>query len=571
LPFLIIEWMLSIVYSVIMNKKQAKERIEKLKMLINDYRYKYHVLDAPEADDAVFDSLKNELEELERKFPEFVTPDSPTQRVGGEPLSKFEKVAHLEPMLSLNDAFGESEMDEWETRIKKLLPPETSPDYFCEMKMDGLAVSLIYEKGVLKRGATRGDGKTGEDVTQNIKTINSVPLRLSLPEAKELEKAGFSGEEIKKIFSAVRAGRIEARGEAVITKKVFQELNKKLEKEEKPLLANPRNAAAGSIRQLDPKIAASRRLDFWLYAIVADLGQKRHSREHELGKFLGFKTAKENKFCRDLDEVKKFHEFWSSKRDELPFECDGVVVMVDEVRFHKILGSVGKAPRYAVAYKFSPKEATTVIEDIILQIGRTGALTPVAVLRPVEIAGVVVSRASLHNFDEISRLDARVGDTVVVGRAGDVIPDIRRVIKELRTGKERVFMMPSKCPFCGGKTEKDKGGVFVRCVNKFCRSRQRRNLYYFASKAAFDIDGLGPKIIDALLDHGLINDAADLFDLKEGDIVPLERFAEKSALNLVSSINSKRKISLPRFLVSLGIPHVGEETSVALAERFGGI
>jgi DNA ligase (NAD+) len=567
-----------------MDKKSTKERIEKLKKVINHHRYLYHVLDRSEISDAAFDALKNELEELEFKFPDLITPDSPTQRVGGRALARFEKVAHKVPMLSLTDAFSEEELRDWRERIQKFLPalptgqaggkagiPREKMDFFCELKMDGLAVALVYEKGVLKQGSTRGDGKTGEDITQNLKTIGSIPLRLRIPEEKELKESGFSQNQIKKIIKDVEEGTIEVRGETIMTKKVFEELNKILKKEDKSLLANPRNAAAGSLRQLDPKIAASRRLDFYVYSLMTDFGQERHEQEHGLAKLLGFKTIRQNKFCRNLEEVVKFHRSILEERGKLPFEIDGIVAVVDKIELQKKLGVVGKAPRWMIAYKFSPKEATTIVEGIKVQVGRTGVLTPVAILKPVEIGGTTVSRATLHNEDEIKRLNLKIGDTVIVGRAGDVIPDVKKVLPELRTGKEKEFHMPKNCPVCGKQVEREEEGVILKCVNKKCPSRQRRGLYYFASKASFDIEGLGPKSINLLLDQGLIQDSADIFDLKEGDLVLLERFGEKSAQNLIKSIQARKTISLSRFLIGLGILHIGERTVQDLSEYFGSL
>ncbi len=553
-----------------MNKEEAGKRIEKLRDVISHHSYLYHVLDKPEISDAAFDTLKNELEELEFKFPYLITLDSPTQRVGGKALSKFEKVEHKIPMLSLSDAFSEEELREWQERIQKLIPHEKM-DFFCELKLDGLAVSLEYKKGVFFRGATRGDGKVGEDITQNLKTISSIPLRLRLPEEKELKKIGFSENGIKKIMRAVGEGIIEVRGEAIMTKKVFEGLNKKLKKEKKPLLANPRNAAAGSIRQLDQKITASRQLDYYVYSLVTDFSQTRHEQEHQLAKLLGFKTIRQNKFCRSLESVIDFQKKINQEREKLPYEIDGIVAVVDKIELQKKLGVVGKAPRWMTAYKFSPKEATTVVRDIKVQVGRTGVLTPVAILKPVEIGGTIVSRATLHNEDEIKRLKLKIGDTVVVGRAGDVIPDVKRIIADLRTGKEKEFHMPRACPVCGKKVERDEGGVLLKCVNKKCLSRQRRGLYYFASKSAFDIEGLGPKSINLLLDQGLIQDAADIFELKEGDLIPLERFGEKSAQNLIKSIQARKNITLPRFLIGIGILHIGERTSQDLSEHFGSL
>ena len=473
-------------------------------------------------------------------------------------------------MLSLNDAFGEQELEEWEERIRKLVPAEKL-DYFCELKLDGLAASFVYEKGIFVRGSTRGDGVTGEDVTTNLKTIPSIPLRLRMPEEKELKSLGFDKKKIEHVKNAVLKGIIEVRGEAIMPKEVFEELNKKLKKEGKSLLANPRNAAAGSIRQLDPKITAKRKLDCYIYSLVTDLGQIRHQEEHNLAKYIGFKTIPHNKFCRNLEEVKEFHHRFYKEREKMPYEFDGIVVVVDKIELQKKLGAIGKAPRWMIAYKFSPKEASTVVDDIKVQVGRTGALTPVAYLRPVSIGGTTVSRATLHNGDEIKRLGLKIGDTVIVGRAGDVIPNVRKVLTNLRTGREKPFHMPKVCPVCGKKVSRDEGGVLVKCVNKSCPSRRRRALYFFASRAAFDIEGLGPKSIDLLLDEGLIQDSADIFELKEGDLIPLERFGEKSAQNLIKSIQSRTNISLPRFLIGLGILHVGEATSHDLSERFGSI
>ncbi|MCF7835915.1 MAG: NAD-dependent DNA ligase LigA [Candidatus Marinimicrobia bacterium] len=512
-----------------MDKKEAKQRIEKLKKLINYYSYQYHVLDNPEVSDSVWDSLKEELSGLEKQHPDFVTPDSPTQRVSGKPLDKFEKVAHSVPMLSLTDAFSFEEVQEWEERISKLTNKKA--DYFAEYKIDGLSASLIYKKGVFVRGATRGDGKVGEDITQNLKTISSIPLTLQKPID------------------------CEVRGEVFITKKNFKKFAGEY--------ANPRNLAAGSLRQLDPKIAASRNLSFMAWQLM---DRKRQQDEHKELEELGFKAV-EGKYCKNLDDVKKYFE--SIKRDKLDYEIDGLVVGVDSVELAKSLGVVGKSPRSAIAWKFPNESGVTVVEDIKIQVGRTGAMTPVAILKPVKVRGATISRASLHNKDEIERLGLKIGDTVVVERAGDVIPDVTSVLKELRTGNEKKFNMPKQCPVCGEKIVEDKGGIILRCVNKDCLSRKSRMIDYFVSRKAFNIDGLGTKIVDALLDSGLIQDASDLFELKEGDLVPLERFAEKSAENLVKAIDASRKISLPRFIIALGIMHVGEETAYVLAETFG--
>lgn len=523
-----------------MTKEEAKKRIEKLKKEINHHRYLYHVLDRQEISDDALDSLKHELKRLEDEFPDLVTPDSPTQRVGGKALSKFKKIKHKYSMLSLEDIFSQKEFEEWLERIQKRMV-SAKFTFFAEPKFDGLAVSLIYKNGILEYAATRGDGVTGEDVTQNVKTMESVPLSIS------------------------QKGIVEVRGEAIITKKNFERINKEQKKLGLQVYANPRNLGAGSLRQLDLKITASRKLDFYAYDLMVDC--QTHHEKHDILRKLGFKTAKDlEKICPSPREVFLHHEKISKIRETLPYNIDGLVVSVDSNKLARDLGVVGKAPRGMVAYKFSPKEATTVIEDIIIQVGRTGTLTPVAVLRPVEIGGVTVSRATLHNEDEIKRLGVKIGDSVIVGRAGDVIPDIKRVLPNLRTGKEKNFHMPKFCPSCGKPVV--KGGVNYFCVNKNCQARHREGLYHFVSRKAFNIEGLGPKILDAFLDYGLIYDAADIFKLQEKDIIPLQRFGEKSAQNLVREINKSLKISLPRFIYSLGILHVGEETALDLAKKF---
>ena len=552
-----------------MTKKEAQKRIEKLKKLINHHRYLYHVLDRQEISDAALDSLKKELFNLEQKFPEFITPDSPTQRVGGKPLEKFEKIRHLQPMLSFNDAFSEQDMEDWLERIGKLLieKEQKEIDFYCELKIDGLAIELVYEDGILKTGSTRGDGIIGEDVTQNLKTIEAIPLRLRAPHH-------FSKEE-RKTFDQTKWEKsgegLVVRGEVFISKKEFEKLNKEQKKRSLAPYANPRNVAAGSIRQLDPKITASRHLDSYAYDLIADLGQKTHKEEHQLLKTLGFKTNPHNKYCKDLAEVFKFHKSWQEERAKLPYEIDGIVVIVNSNKIFEKLGVVGKAPRGSIAFKFALKQATTQIEDIKVQIGRTGALTPVAYLKPVQVGGVTISRATLHNENEIKRLGVKIGDTVIVGRAGDVIPDIVKVLPELRTGIEKTFQMPKKCPVCSAKLIKPEDEVLWRCPNPKCFAQQKRYFYYFISKGAFNIVGLGPKIIDRLIEEGLVSDPADLFELEEGDLVPLERFAEKSAQNLIEAIQSRKKITLAKFIHALGIRNVGEETALDLAKYFGSL
>ncbi len=547
--------------------EQAKERIEKLKELINEYRYYRHVLNKELVPIEVEDALKKELFELEQKFPQFITPDSPTQRIGGAPLKEFKKVRHEIPMLSFNDAFSLEELEAWDERNKKLLPENIKYEYFAELKIDGLAIKLVYEDGILTLGSTRGDGYLGEDVTQNIKTIEAIPLKL-LPIEKIIENMKSEGlrEEIIKNFINGYPKKIEVRGEVFMHKKDFEKLNEERQKRGEPTFANPRNAASGSLRQLDPKITAERKLDSFAYDLVTNLGQKTHEEEHIILKCLGFKTNPHTKKCKNLKEVDEFRNYWEKHREELSFEIDGIVVQINENEIFERLGVVGKAPRGAIAYKFSPKQATTIVEDIIVQVGRTGILTPVAVLKPVEVGGVTVTRASLHNEDEIKKLDVKIGDTVIVARAGDVIPQIIGVVKELRTGKEKDFEFPKKCPICGSDVIKE--GAYYRCTNKNCFALQREKIYHFVSKPAFDIVGLGPKIIDKLLEYNLIQDAADLFNLKVGMLRKLPGFDILSEKNILKSIESRKKITLPRLIYSLGILHVGEENAKLLAQFF---
>ncbi|NTU98964.1 NAD-dependent DNA ligase LigA [Candidatus Falkowbacteria bacterium] len=550
-----------------MNKQQAKERIEKLKEEVNHHRYLYHVMDRQEISDAALDSLKNELFKLEQEYPDLITPDSPTQRVAGEALAKFIKVEHDQPMLSLNDAFSRQDMEDWEGRIKRIMP-EVEFNYYCELKMDGLAMSLIYQDGSFLRGATRGDGRVGEDVTQNLKTIEAIPLRLREPESAELKNIGLSEQSIGKILAQVRNGLIELRGEAIITLETFRRLNEKYQKEGKPLLANPRNAAAGSIRQLDPQVAAERKLDFHVYAIMTDFGLDNHEQEHKLAELLGFKVLKQNKFCNNLDEAIAFHDYWEKHKKGVPFEFDGVVVLVNDTKLWPTLGVVGKAPRYAMAFKFAAEQVTTKLNDIIWQIGRTGILTPTAVLEPVRVGGVTVSRATLHNMDEIERLHLRIGDTVILERAGDVIPKIIQVLPGLRTGQERTVEVPKVCPVCESAVVRVEGEVAFRCTNRQCYAANLRSLSHWTSKVAMDIPGLGPKIVEQLVREGLVRDPADFYSLTVDDLLPLERFAQKSAENTIASIKEKKKIPLSRLFVALGIRHVGEETAVLLAKQF---
>ncbi|OGZ66396.1 MAG: hypothetical protein A3C50_02670 [Candidatus Staskawiczbacteria bacterium RIFCSPHIGHO2_02_FULL_43_16] len=537
-----------------MNKQEAKHRIEKLKELVNYHRYQYHVLDKQEISDAALDSLKKELFDLEQHFPEFITADSPTQRVGGKPLPEFKKVPHKERMLSLNDAFSKEDMQDWLERISKLLTEQEKNqiDFYCELKIDGLAIELEYDNGIFKQGSTRGDGTVGEDITQNLKTVEAIPLKIT-------------NYQLSIINSLV------VRGEVFISKKEFEAINKTQVAKGLPLYANPRNIAAGSVRQLDPKVTASRKLDSFAYDIILGVETKTHEQRHDEFKKMGFKTNSHNKYCKNLEEVFHFYEHVQKIRGKLAYEIDGVVVIVNNNALFEKLGVVGKTPRGAIAFKFAQSQATTIIEDIKIQVGRTGAMTPVAVLKPVQISGITITRATLHNEDEIRRLDVKIGDSVIVGRAGDVIPDIIKVLPELRTGKEKHFKMPTHCPACTTKLEKSETEVLWRCPNVTCFARSRRSFYHFVSRPAFNIDGLGPKIIDRLLDEGLAQDPADIFSLKEGDLAQLERFGEKSAENVVAAIQEKKEIIFSRFIYALGIRNIGAETAVDIAEHFGSL
>ena len=601
-----------------MKREEAKKRIEKLKKVINYHRYLYHVLNRQEISDAALDSLKHELYKLEQRFPNLITPDSPTQRVGGRPLKGFKKVRHKIPMLSIEDIFSEKELGDWQNYLTRLIPSGKFDhfrekrgikvlkreafhgsylseekarfssgargsylsvseskvlkreafhgSYFAELKIDGFAVTLVYKNNVLEYGATRGTGTLGEDVTQNLKTIESIPLKIDIH--SPLKQNAKLPKEIKeRLIKTINQGIIEIRGEVYMEKHDFLELNKQILKKGGKTFANPRNLAAGSIRQLDPKLASSRPLKFLAYDIVTDFGQKTHSQEHKILSILGFKTDP-GKECKNLTEVMDYYAKIVKKREKFPFQIDGVVVSVDSNQLFEKLAVVGKSPRGVRALKFPPKQATTIVKDIKLQIGRTGALTPVAILKPVEIDGVTISRATLHNEDEIRKLGVRIGDTVIVERAGDVIPVVSEVLPDLRTGKERKFKMPRICPSCGTRLVKPEKEVIWRCLNPKCFVRKKKYFYHFVSKGAFDIVSLGPKIVDKLLDRGLISDPADLFNLKEGDISALEGFAEKSAQNLISAIRLKKKITLPKFISALGIRNVGEETAHLLAEKF---
>lgn len=537
-------------------KREARERIAILKEEIERHRTLYHVHDQPEISDAALDSLKHELDELERAFPEFITPDSPTQRVGGSALEKFEKVEHPTRILSLTDAFSYEELEEWEQRNKKIMPNGTF-EYFCELKVDGLAIVLTYERGVLKKAATRGNGLVGEDVTQNVRTIESVPLKLNDAPPKTTRR------ELPSTLSV--------RGEVYLTKNEFERINKMRDDAGEPLYANPRNTAAGAIRQLDPAIAASRKLLCLVYDVLTDVGQRTQQEEYELLGNLGFATEPHAKRCRNLQEVRVFLEEVEHLRETIPFQIDGAVVKIQDMRTQTALGVVGKAPRGSIAYKFAAEQTTTVVRDIIIQVGRTGVLTPVAVFEPVRVAGSTISRATLHNEDEVHKKDVRVGDTVIIQKAGDVIPEVVESLKRLRPKNAKAFRMPKQCPICGNEVVKREGEVAHRCVNKRCFAQHRQNILHAVGREALNLERFGPAIIDQLIEKNVIEDAADLYALTEDELKPLERMAEKSASNLTASIEAHRTVSLARFLYALGILHVGIQTAQDLANAFGSL
>ena len=538
-----------------MNKAAAAKRISKLRELINDYRYHYHVLDESIMSEAAADSLKHELTQLETEFPELVTPDSPTQRVAGAPLPGFTQVEHSSRMLSLNDVFDEAEMLAWQERITKLLPPGAKPDYFVDIKMDGFACAVIYEDGLLVRGITRGDGFVGEDVTANIRTIESLPLRLRTT----------------KKYEHFLRGRTEIRGEIVMYKADFAKLNELRAKEGKPLFANPRNTAAGTIRQLDPQLVVGRPLHFRGYDLLRDNPDEvpTHAFAYEAMRALGILNNTKAPVLGNVQAVMDYAHTWETKRQDLPFNTDGLVVKVNDRQLYRRLGVVGKAPRGAVALKYAAEQATTKVKDIFVSIGRTGVATPVAILEPVVIAGSTVQMATLHNESEVARKDIRIGDTVIVHKAGDIIPEVVEPLIKLRDGSEKPFQMPSHCPECNTKLVKYKPeDAAWRCPNESCPSRAWKRIEHFASKAALDIEGLGEKNVIALINTELVKDQADIYTLQAEDLLKLERFAEISANKLVKAIQAKKQPPLHRFIYGLGIRHIGTQTATDLANHF---
>lgn len=559
-----------------MTKEETKKRIAKLREEINFHRYRYHVHDRMDISEGALDSLKHELYKLEQQYPDLITPDSPTQRVGGIPLPEFKKVPHAFPMLSMEDVFSFEELQEWLSRNRRLFP-RGQYDFYAEIKMDGLAVSLVYANGLLEVGSTRGDGKVGEDVTRNLKTIEAIPLRLRIPTEKEVASvmAGppRSDEDrsnaYQKILRALERGRIEIRGEAYMSKKVFEELNREQGKRGASEFANPRNTATGSIRQLDSKITAKRKLSFFGYDVVGDFGLTTHEQAHELMKLLGVPVNPLNQHCVSLEEVEKYHAKIYAMRERLPYWTDGIVVGVNFGELFRRLGVVGKTPRGMIAYKFPPEQVTTRVLDVRWQVGRTGVLTPVAVMEPSQVGGTTVRHATLHNMDEIERLGVKIGDTVILEKAGDIIPKIIKTLPKLRTGKERAIHPPERCPACNAEVERRQEEVALTCRNPKCPAKHHERIVHLVSKAAFNIDGLGYQIVKQLMDAGLIATPADIFRLTAEELVDLERFGEKSAENLIRSIHRARSIELARFIYALGITHVGEETAIDLANHFG--
>ncbi|MSU45164.1 MAG: NAD-dependent DNA ligase LigA [Candidatus Zambryskibacteria bacterium] len=532
--------------------KEIKDRINKLKKTIESHRYLYHTLDTPTISDEAYDSLVRELESIEKKYPELKNENSPAERVGGEPLKYFIKVSHAVRQWSYDDAFDFEELTKWDEKVRNFIRKEglekEEVEYCCELKIDGLKVVLTYEDGKLIRAATRGDGMIGEDVTNNVRTIESIPLKLN-----------------KNISIIVE-------GEAWIGHKDLEKINKFRLKEELPLYANTRNLAAGAIRQLDPKMAKERKLQSFMYDIDLSNSKSKETQSEEISflKELGFNINPNFAVFKDLLGVQKYYEIWAKKKSSLDYGLDGIVIKINSNKIQKALGYTAKSPRWGVAYKFPAEQVTTVVEDIVLQVGRTGVLTPVAHLRPVVVAGSRVSRATLHNEDEIRRLDVRIGDTVILQKAGDVIPDIVSVVKELRNKKIKEFVWPAKVMQCGGdgSIERIPGQVAWRCVSRDSLEQIKRKFHHFVSKKSFDIEDMGPKVVDVLLEENLISEYADIFTLERGDLLALPRFAEKSVDNLLVAIDKAKGVTLARLVVGLSIPQVGEETALDLSRHF---
>lgn len=532
---------------------EAANQAKKLRKEINYHSHRYYALDNPEIPDAAFDALLHRLIELETTFPELITPDSPTQRVGGSPSEAFARVAHLTPMRSLGNAFSGEDLRAFDNRVRTALGKD-SIEYVVELKIDGLAINLTYQDGRLIRGATRGDGAEGEDVTTNIRTIRSVPLALA-----------ENGKEVPKL--------LEVRGEVYMPRREFERLNSERESVGEPLMANPRNAAAGSIRQLDPRITAKRALDVFIYGIGvrSNADFETHADMLEYLKEIGFKINSRYQVFDDINQVIAYCSSWTETRKELPYDIDGMVVKVNNIEDQEALGATAKDPRWAIAYKFPAEQATTVVEDIFVGVGRTGTLTPTAILKPVRLAGSVISRATLHNEDYVKEKDIRVGDTVIIHKAGDVIPEVVSVVKENRNGGEQPFVMPDKCPECGSKAVRREGEAAYKCINNKCPALQREGLIHFVARDAMNIEGLGPSVLTSLLEAGLVTDVADLYKLTEEKLLELERIGPKSAQNLINAIEASKQAGLSRVLFGLGIRYVGVKAAGTIARHFGDV
>jgi DNA ligase (NAD+) len=537
-----------------MDKTTAAKRILELTREINEHAHRYYVKDAPIVSDAAYDRLVRELEKLEASFPELVAPDSPTKRVGAAPLDAFEDFRHPSPMLSLQNAFSDDEFLEFDQRVRKLLEEPGPIEYMAEPKLDGLSIELVYENGLLKTGATRGDGTVGENVTANVQTIKSIPLRLRTPKGEKPPK------------------ELVARGEVILEKKGFERLNREREETGEPVFANPRNAAAGSLRQLDPKVTARRPLSSYLYTFGLPLpGILTQQDLLSCFSTLGFRTNNLSRLCRGTDEVLAAYRELNAHRFDLPYEIDGLVIKVNSFELQRRLGEISKSPRWAIAYKFPPVQETTEVLDIVVQVGRTGVLTPVAELKPVRVGGVEVSRATLHNQDEIDRKDIRIGDTVLVERAGDVIPKVVAVLQERRKGNPKPFRMPARCPVCGAHVVREEDEAAHRCTNMACPAQFKERLLHFASRAGMDIRGLGDKLVEKLVEKGLVKDIFDLYQLGHPSLAGLERMADKSAENLLTTIQESKRRPLHRFLFALGIRHLGEHIAKLLVNEFGSL
>ena len=535
------------------NIEIAKKRIAELRERLSYHSYRYYALDSPEISDAEYDRMMVELRKIEEQYPELITPESPTQRVGAAPLAEFGTVEHPKPLLSLANVFSDDELLAWHKRISNLVP-NRAMDFVCELKMDGLAVALTYVNGKLTRGATRGDGFHGEDITQNLRTIKSIPLTVPKHAPR----------------------KFEVRGEVYLSKAGFAKLNRERAEEDLPLFANPRNAAAGSLRQLDPRVTAKRPLDIYIYALgyiddASISAPATHWETMEYLKSLGFRISPYSAQAAGIGEAAQYYQRWLDKREKLEFEADGIVIKVNSLETQEALGAVGHDPRWAVAYKFPAMQATTKLLDIGINVGRTGSLNPYAILEPVSVGGVTIKRATLHNEDDIQRKDLRIGDTIIIQRAGEVIPEIVAPVVSKRTGNEKVFVMPDRCPACGSEVFKPEGEAIARCTNASCPAQLHRLLAHFVSRNAMDIDGIGEKIAEALIERGLVKDAADLYSLTKEQLLTMDGIEEKSATNLLTAIDESKERPLGRLIFALGIRHVGAEIADILANHFGSI